>query len=298
MKAYLITTGALFALLALAHLRMLEGVQPLEPLLYHQGQLSQVLLPPGVRLPGVLRLDAAEELLVDRFRVEPQLLQRAGGDGRRQEPAHGLLGAAVGIVREVGQGIENSRSIQPLLVSGKVTLLQDVDRVERECRPEYDSPTPVAGDRAAEPLVAAQLSVAPASGGPRLFYECWVLRSAPPGSRRVRGDAVTGEVVAGEVRRSVFDGEGRVFNPNPVVTLRDGELRDRDNAAEAVPESAYSTVALRDLSGGGTPGDPYTLTGPYVTTRGTPDRAQDAAGRFHPLLATALAASALIHAAR
>ena len=47
----------------------------------------------------------------------------------------------------------------------------------------------------------------------------------------------------------------RVFDPNPVVTLNDPTLQDANDAASAVPESAYRTVQLPDTA----------LHGPWVT---------------------------------
>ncbi len=63
-------------------------------------------------------------------------------------------------------------------------------------------------------------------------------------------------------------GAGRVFIPNPVVKLRDPDLEDMNDSADAVPEQAYDTVNLLDLDGTGH------LDGPYVTTAPTgPNRA-------------------------
>jgi subtilisin-like proprotein convertase family protein len=51
----------------------------------------------------------------------------------------------------------------------------------------------------------------------------------------------------------------RVFDPNPVVTLNDPSLQDRNDAASAVPDAAYKTVQLEDVAESGP------LRGPYVT---------------------------------
>jgi hypothetical protein len=58
----------------------------------------------------------------------------------------------------------------------------------------------------------------------------------------------TGEHTAGPI---IWHAQGRVFDPNPVAKLNDPSLRDRNNAASAVPESAYSIVELPDLAPGG-----------------------------------------------
>ncbi|MDQ3281975.1 MAG: proprotein convertase P-domain-containing protein [Acidobacteriota bacterium] len=51
----------------------------------------------------------------------------------------------------------------------------------------------------------------------------------------------------------------RVFDPNPVVTLNDPSLQDRNDAASAVPERAYRDVELQDVAESGP------LRGPYVS---------------------------------
>lgn len=50
----------------------------------------------------------------------------------------------------------------------------------------------------------------------------------------------------------------RVFDPNPVAALNDPTLRDRNDAADAVPPSAYRVVELQDV----VPSGP--LAGPWV----------------------------------
>jgi subtilisin-like proprotein convertase family protein len=55
-----------------------------------------------------------------------------------------------------------------------------------------------------------------------------------------------------------FTVQGRVFDPNPVSKLNDPSLRDANNSAAAVPDSAYTLVDLPDLGTSGT------LSGPNV----------------------------------
>ena len=103
----------------------------------------------------------------------------------------------------------------------------------------------------------------------RLVHAVWVDSIAPRGFHLVRVDATTGEVLSmGDlIRRGPperHEGSGRVFILNPIVALRDPALADGDDAADAVPSSAYSTVRLLDLDGSGG------LTGPHVTTAPTP----------------------------
>jgi subtilisin-like proprotein convertase family protein len=71
-------------------------------------------------------------------------------------------------------------------------------------------------------------------------------------------DAETGELV----RRVPFFLRAKaawVFDPNPVVTLNDPTLQDRNDAAHAVPSSAYRLVELLDVAESGP------LRGPHVT---------------------------------
>lgn len=76
-------------------------------------------------------------------------------------------------------------------------------------------------------------------------------------------DASNGMIV--RQRRLIMEatGTGRVFIPNPVVSLGDFSLRDNSDAASAVPSSAYRIVPLENLN------DPvggiYALSGSYVT---------------------------------
>jgi Fungalysin/Thermolysin Propeptide Motif len=64
-------------------------------------------------------------------------------------------------------------------------------------------------------------------------------------------DAQTGKVL--QVRDLIkdVDGAGRVFDPNPVVSLRDQTLTDQDDADYAALQAAYRAVTLTDLDGSG-----------------------------------------------
>ena len=74
-------------------------------------------------------------------------------------------------------------------------------------------------------------------------------------------DAASGEVVHLEDDARYATATGRVFHPNPVVTLQNVTLRDLDDADQAAFDDAYETVTLRDVElSQGT----YKLRGPYV----------------------------------
>jgi Zn-dependent metalloprotease len=67
----------------------------------------------------------------------------------------------------------------------------------------------------------------------------------------------TGEIIEKQNLLRFVDGKGRVFDPNPVVTLNDTSLNDKSK----IPDKAYSEVVLRDLKKTGL------LEGPFVTTK-------------------------------
>lgn len=82
-------------------------------------------------------------------------------------------------------------------------------------------------------------------------------------------DANAGEPLHRRNLLRFADGRGRVFNPNPVVALKDFALTDQDDSANAIPEAAYTDVMLPDLDGSGF------LDGSYVRTRLTESRANE-----------------------
>ena len=82
-------------------------------------------------------------------------------------------------------------------------------------------------------------------------------------------DANTGEPLYQQNLLRYADGRGRVFNPNPVVALKDFALTDQDDSADAIPEAAYTDVILQELDGSGF------LDGAYVSTRLTENRANE-----------------------
>jgi Zn-dependent metalloprotease len=71
------------------------------------------------------------------------------------------------------------------------------------------------------------------------------------GSTRTLVDAATGAVLAVESLVRHVDGSGRVFDPNPVVTLQNESLTDANDADLAVFGPAYRNVTLTRLDGSG-----------------------------------------------
>ncbi len=82
-------------------------------------------------------------------------------------------------------------------------------------------------------------------------------------------DANTGQRLHRRNLIKFADGRGRVFNPNPVVALKDRTLTDQDDSAEAIQEEAYTDVILPELDGTGF------LDGTYVSTKLTKYRAKE-----------------------
>jgi hypothetical protein len=137
--------------------------------------------------------------------------------------------------------------------SGRVALIQD-GRI------------PVQGTITTRPVVAAvaagkvaagltggtvrrsQLGVLP-EGRARLVWAVFVFR--PTGTVRVLVDATSGLAIRAELMVQEATGSGRVFLPNPVVTLRNQDLTDRGDADYAALQPAYRTVTLTDLDGSG-----------------------------------------------
>jgi hypothetical protein len=98
-----------------------------------------------------------------------------------------------------------------------------------------------------------------------------IVKTTPAKSGREKGrpaewkiylDAYTGAILEKRNLLRFVNGKGRVFDPNPVVTLNDTALNDKSE----LPDKVYSDVVLRDLKGGGF------LDGPFVTTKTTSKR--------------------------
>ena len=98
-----------------------------------------------------------------------------------------------------------------------------------------------------------------------------IVKTTPAKSRGEKGrpaewkiylDAYTGAILEKRNLLRFVSGKGRVFDPNPVVSLNDTSLNDKST----LPDKVYSDVVLRDLKSGGF------LDGPFVTTKTTRNR--------------------------
>lgn len=92
-------------------------------------------------------------------------------------------------------------------------------------------------------------------------------RSPKKGSWILFFDRNTGALIEERDMLWKVDGRGRVFNPNPVVTLNRNDMIDHADANDKIFSKAYRTVVLRGLDQSGF------LTGSYVDTGNTENRA-------------------------
>lgn len=106
-------------------------------------------------------------------------------------------------------------------------------------------------------------------GQPHAAWKVMVLRRRPRGEWKVYLDE-QGEVLEIVPLLKHATGQGRVFDPNPVVSLNDAGLHD----TSALPDAAYAVVTLHDVAAAGA------LDGPFVSTRRTSQRVRRANRRF------------------
>jgi Zn-dependent metalloprotease len=94
-----------------------------------------------------------------------------------------------------------------------------------------------------------ELGVYADAGAPALAYRVVVPTTGPTLQFFVsaRTGALLGEPT--DLNRYLVNGTGQVFKDNAVVATQDNNLVDSNDAASAVPSSAYSTVTLQGLNG-------------------------------------------------
>ncbi|QHT65332.1 peptidase M36 [Rhodocytophaga rosea] len=119
-------------------------------------------------------------------------------------------------------------------------------------------------------ILESELVYYPKEGVPTLAWKIIVKSQKPVGEWKIYLDAITGGIIDKINMLRTLEGQGKVFDPNPVVTLKDTSLED--NAQ--IPDAAYRLVPLRDLSNSGM------LDGPYVTTKLTPNRVKRSDAKF------------------
>jgi Zn-dependent metalloprotease len=107
-----------------------------------------------------------------------------------------------------------------------------------------------AADRAdADPPELPDLVIHADAGPPVLAYRAVVPTTGPTLEFFI--DARTGALLGppSDLNRYFVTGSGQVFKDNAVVATQNNNLVDGNDAASAVPASAYSTVALQGLNG-------------------------------------------------
>ncbi|MBI1747907.1 MAG: M36 family metallopeptidase [Acidobacteria bacterium] len=97
---------------------------------------------------------------------------------------------------------------------------------------------------------------------PRLVWQVLVPAIRPLGDWEYLIDAQTGAVLSERDLARYATAQARIFDPNPVVTLRDPSLRDQGHSPTAVPAEGYLPRTLQDvtITGNGR------LQGPWVDT--------------------------------
>jgi Zn-dependent metalloprotease len=104
----------------------------------------------------------------------------------------------------------------------------------------------------------------PHNGVPTLAWKVIVKTSKPLAEWRIYLDAVNGSVLDKINQLKYKEGKGKIFDPNPVVSLNNTRLEDDSQ----IPAAAYSDVVLRDLQ------DTGAIDGPFVSTRATSNRSR------------------------
>lgn len=102
----------------------------------------------------------------------------------------------------------------------------------------------------------------PHEGIPTLAWKIIVKTSKPIGEWKIYINAMTGEVLHKSNQLKDTAGKGRIFNPNPVVTLNDTNLKDNSQ----IPDSAYLEVDLENLE------STEMLDGSFASTRTSSSR--------------------------
>jgi Zn-dependent metalloprotease len=123
------------------------------------------------------------------------------------------------------------------------------------------------------PVPSMKLVIYPETGTPTLAWEVIVYTPGPTWQLFVH--AQTGKVLAPARDLNRYaTGTGQVFLVNAIVATQDNSLRDRKDAASAVPATAYRSVLLRGLDGTGL------LDGSYASSSASKRRVSSASQIF------------------
>lgn len=206
---------------------------------------------------------AADPSMADKLHLV-KVVESLGGIHVRFEQVHEgvpVLGSHV--------SVHMGRDLDPqLVVSNHVQLDGEAARVPAarvSAQAAVVRATSSLGDGTeslAKPSVVERIQVE--GGRPRRIWSVGVAASRPRGDWEIVVDASTGAVISRTNRLKSAEGHGRVFDPNPVVTLRNNRLKDRNDSNAAVTLEAYKVVVLQGLDGSGR------LRGEYADTTPTP----------------------------
>jgi Zn-dependent metalloprotease len=122
----------------------------------------------------------------------------------------------------------------------------DADEATLDANEARAAVTKRAGAPAYKSVDGSRLWVLPGSGGAHLVYAVHTVSGKVATDHFV--DATTGDVLKSQKVSTDFKGEGRVFDPNPVVAEQNQRLKDRGDANKAVKRSSYTKVTLRRLT--------------------------------------------------
>jgi Zn-dependent metalloprotease len=157
-----------------------------------------------------------------------------------------------------------TRKVDARIAAGRNQQLSEKDATTRA----IEAAAPARTD--AVKVLLTELCYFRQGGSPVLSWKV-IVKTTPAKSRSEKGrpaewkiylDAYNGAILEKRNLLRFVNGKGRVFDPNPVVTLNDTSLNDKSS----LPDKAYTEVVLRDLKSGGF------LDGPFVTTRVTKNR--------------------------
>ena|GEM_PF-2450968 len=122
---------------------------------------------------------------------------------------------------------------------------------------------------------STELFIRAYESGPRFVYRVRIPAVEPMGDWELLVDAVKGRVLEKRDLIRRLTGRGKVFDPNPVVTLRNPGLKNQNGSDSAVPAEAYREVELLDLDGSGM------LRGPYADlSKSKPEPAVETKGVY------------------
>jgi hypothetical protein len=136
------------------------------------------------------------------------------------------------------------------------------------------APAPDREEADAEAPEAPELVIYADAGAPALAYRIVVPTGGP--TLQFFVSAQTGALLGepSDLNRYFVNGTGQVFKDNAVVATQNNNLTDGNDAASAVPASAYSTVTLQGLNGANK------LDGQFASGSGSKKRATGTNNNF------------------